>query len=401
MNSIRNYSIVTLAYWSFMLSDGALRMLTLLYFHNRGYSSIQLASLFLLYEFFGIISNLFGGWLGQRYGLKKTLVYGLLLQVVALTALSFINPSWTLSFSVLYVMLTQAVSGTAKDLTKMSSKTAIKFLVPKDEDNKLFKWTAVLTGSKNAVKGAGFFFGGFLLQSLGFSQALQAMAGIIFIIFLFSIFSLPTEIGKSKVKMPFKGIFQQKSEIKILSAARTFLFAARDIWFVIAIPVFMNSVLGWSFTQTGTFMAIWVIVYGIVQASAPKILRSKVKTPDAETAFKLILLLSLSMLALCIAEYLQFQLKYSLLIGLYLFGAIFALNSSVHSFLILDYSDHDKAAVNVGFYYMANAVGRLLGTVLSGYLYQLHGLRAALWGALGSLILAAFFTDLVKNFRDS
>ena len=74
---IRNYALVTASYWGFTLTDGALRMLVLLHFHQLGYTPVNLAFLFLLYEFFGILTNLFGGWIGSRFGLRLTLFAGL------------------------------------------------------------------------------------------------------------------------------------------------------------------------------------------------------------------------------------------------------------------------------------------------------------------------------------
>ena len=84
-------------------------------------------------------------------------------------------------------------------------------------------------------------------------------------------------------------------------------------------------------------------------------------------------------MAFLLGSYLTAGINANLLIaGLYIFGFIFALNSSVHSYLILEYADNDKAAMNIGFYYMANAMGRLIGTLLSGLLYQFFGSQDAL-----------------------
>ena len=383
MNQLRNYLIVTGAYWSFMLTDGALRMLALLYFHERGYSPVKLAFLFLLYEFFGIVTNLFGGWLANRFGLKSTLVYGLFLQTLAMFMLSFLNADWPEYIAVAYVMGAQALSGIAKDLTKMSSKTAIKFLIPEDKSSQLFKWVAVLTGSKNAIKGAGFFLGAFLLETIGFLPALHAMGGGIFIIGMLSQISLPNEIGKEKVKNKLSSIFSQGRNINVLSLARMFLFGARDIWFVVGLPVFLHSIMGWSFTATGTFMALWVIAYGAVQAAAPKLVKWRLHgdAPDGKITCELSAVLGVLILAMAAGVYFQLDMKILIIGGLYLFGLFFALNSSVHSFLIIDYADGDKAAINVGFYYMANAAGRLLGTLCSGLFYQFGGLMACLVGS--------------------
>lgn len=404
MSSLRSYGVVTGAYWSFMLTDGALRMLVLLYFHEQGYAPVTLAFLFLLYEFFGIVTNLFGGWMAHRFGLKSTLIAGLSIQPIALIALSFMDKSWSPALAIPFVMTIQALSGISKDLTKMSSKTAVKFLVPEDKSSSLFKWVAVLTGSKNAIKGAGFFVGGFLLQSLGFQQGLWVLSAVVVAALLSSLLFLPKEIGESKSKSKLKGLFKQKRDIKILSAARVFLFGARDIWFVVAIPVFFKSTFGWNFTQVGTFMALWVIGYGFVQASGPAMLKRWTggNAPDGKIALTVSSLLVAVMGLISLLFAFNCAPHITIVAGLLLFGVLFALNSSVHSFLILDYADGDKAAVNVGFYYMANAAGRLLGTLFSGILFQAGGVLAALIGSTIFLLLTtAISTALPRRERIS
>jgi predicted MFS family arabinose efflux permease len=382
--SIRNYVTVTAAYWAFTLTDGALRMLVLLHFNQLGYTPIQLAFLFLLYEFFGIVTNLVGGWLAARTGLRFTLVLGLALQVVALVLLAFLNPGWSMALSVAYVMACQALSGIAKDLTKMSAKSAVKVLVPKGDESGLFKWVAVLTGSKNALKGAGFFVGGFLLSALGFRGALGAMASGVAIVLIFVLSALPASIGQAKKRAPFMGILSNSSGINRLSLARLALFAARDVWFVVSVPIFLASVLGWSFTQVGGFMALWVIAYGGVQGLSP-VLLAKVthgKAPGPALAATLGLGLAATTALIPIALRLNAPPAVTMLAGLAVFGSVFALNSSVHSYLVLAYSEADRVSQSVGFYYMANACGRLLGTLLSGILYQQAGVAASLWGAV-------------------
>lgn len=394
MNNVKDYSLVTGAYWSFMLTDGALRMLVLLYFHEQGFSPVSLAFLFLFYEFFGIVTNLFGGWAAYRFGLKSTLVWGLALQPIALIGLSFMNKGWDVSIAIPFVMVMQALSGISKDLTKMSSKTAVKYLVPEDKSSALFKWTAVLTGSKNAIKGAGFFVGGALLQWVGFTHALWGMGAFILLALLLSVTLLPQQIGKAKNKNKLAGLFDQKKEIMTLSKARLFLFGARDIWFVVAIPVYFTQYLKWSFAEVGAFMALWVIGYGFVQGSAPALLKiwTKGKAPGRSIAVGVSFLLCIIMGAIALAFSQQWHIEYTIIGGLLLFGAIFAINSSVHSFLVLDYADGDKAAVNVGFYYMANAGGRLVGTLLSGLLFQYGGVLWCLIGSTIFLCITSFIT---------
>lgn len=390
MTSVRNYALVTGAYWGFTLTDGALRMLVLLHFHQLGYTPIELAFLFLFYEVFGIVTNLVGGWIATHMGLRVTLLGGLALQVVALGMLSLVSPSWAKELSVAYVMAAQALSGIAKDLTKMSSKSSIKLLVPEGAESKLFKWVALLTGSKNALKGAGFFLGGVLLSALGFAASLWAMAAGLVIVLVVCVLSLPSEMGKSKRKKAFDGLFAKSREVNVLSAARFFLFGARDIWFVVGVPVFLSVQLGWGFTQVGSFLAAWVIGYGAIQSVAPTLIRAWTggHAPQARSAQVLAFLLAATTVSIIAGLAAGYSPTIVILAGLGLFGVVFAVNSSVHSYLILAFSDGDKVALNVGFYYMANAGGRLVGTLLSGIIYQAAGLVTCLWASAGFALAA-------------
>jgi predicted MFS family arabinose efflux permease len=399
MTDLRNYALVTGAYWGFTLTDGALRMLVLLHFHELGYSAVQIAFLFLLYEFFGIVTNLIGGWLGAHLGLKITLFAGLALQIVALSALALLDPAWPVAASVAYVMGLQALSGIAKDLTKMSSKSAIKVLVPAEAESALFKWVALLTGSKNALKGIGFFLGGLLLATVGFRMALWLMAGGLTLVLLATLVLLPREIGMAQKKIRFSAILSKSRDINRLSAARLFLFGSRDIWFVVALPVFLSASLGWSHAEVGGFLALWVIGYGAVQALAPNLLNIFLAggTPRGRTAgngaFALAALTAL--IAIGVAAGLPPWL--TVVAGLALFGLIFAINSAVHSYLILAYTGPDDVALNVGFYYMANAAGRLIGTLLSGIVFQLAGLVGCLWVSAGFVLLAGCISLLLPR----
>ncbi len=381
MSAIRNYALVTAVYWAFTLTDGALRMLVLLHFHALGYSPIQLAFLFLFYEFFGIITNLVGGWVAARLGLNVTLWAGTALQIVALLMLVGLDPNWSVALSTAYVMAAQALSGIAKDLTKMSAKSAIKHLVPANQDSALFRWVALLTGSKNALKGVGFFLGGLLLSTIGFAGSLLTMAAGLLVMLVGSLILLPRNIGKAKRKTAFTALFAKSPAINWLSAARFFLFAARDIWFVVGVPIFLASSLNWSNTQVGAFLALWVIGYGIVQSLAPTLIGRCTggRAPGNRAAVVLAGVLAVSMALIPLALLAEWPAAAVVLIGLGAFGVVFALNSSVHSYLILAYSDGDDVATDVGFYYMANAGGRLIGTLLSGVVYHFGGLAGCLW----------------------
>ncbi|MCT8864481.1 organoarsenical effux MFS transporter ArsJ [Shewanella xiamenensis] len=385
--AVRQYLLITFNYWSFTLTDGALRMLVVLHFHDLGYTPFAIAMLFLFYEIFGVVTNLVGGYLGARLGLNRTMNLGLGMQVMALGMLLVPAASLPLWLAgVPWVMAAQALSGVAKDLNKMSAKSAIKLLVPKGEQGKLYKWVALLTGSKNALKGAGFFLGGVLLALLGFELAIATMASMLGLVWLLSLVMLKKDLGKAKNKPKFTEIFSKSRSVNILSAARLFLFAARDVWFVVALPVYLASKFGWDHWAVGGFLAVWVIGYGIVQTLAPKITGNHQHqslavgaVPDGRSA--LIWASTLAFIPALIASAIQFSFypEASLLLGLMLFGALFAVNSSLHSYLIVSYASEEAVSLDVGFYYMANAMGRLVGTVLSGWVYQSHGLVACLW----------------------
>ncbi|GAB2659109.1 organoarsenical effux MFS transporter ArsJ [Arenimonas aestuarii] len=371
----RQYLLVTANYWAFTLTDGALRMLVVLHFHQLGYSPLQVAMLFVFYEIFGVVTNLLGGWLGAHLGLNRTMNLGLALQVGALAMLAV--PAAMLT--VPWVMAAQALSGIAKDLNKMSAKGSIKLLVPGDQQARLYRWVALLTGSKNALKGVGFFLGALLLAWLGFAGAVLAMATALALVWGSSLLLLQADLGRAKAKPKFRDLLSKSRAINRLSAARLFLFGARDVWFVVALPVFLAQVLGWPHAQVGGFMALWIIGYGGVQALAPAItgLR-RGPVPDGRAAFGWALPLAALAAGMAAALWAGWPAQAVLVTGLLAFGVLFALNSALHSYLIVSYAREDGVSLDVGFYYMANAGGRLLGTVLSGAVYQAWGLAACL-----------------------
>ncbi len=381
-DDLRHYAVVTSAYWADTIADGAVRLLVLFTFYERGYSPLAIASLFVFYELFGIVTNLVGGWLAVRMGLRFTLLGGLGTQLVALGMLAAAPESLLV---VAYVMASQALSGIAKDLTKMSSKSAVKLIVPADAPAQLYRWVALLTGSKNALKGVGFFVGGLLLTTVGFRSALLILMALVAGALVVVLVLMRGTLGRPDRTARFRGMFSNSRDVNVLAGARIFLFASRDVWFVVGLPVYLRSELGWSFWQVGAFLAVWVIGYGIVQASAPRYVRD----PDGRTATWLAFVLAILPAAIAVALTAGIDGALAVVAGLIAFGLVFALNSAVHSYLILAYADGDKVAMNVGFYYMANAGGRLAGTVLSGLLYGWQGLEACLWGSAIFVIAAA------------
>ena len=383
---VRQYLLITGNYWAFTLTDGALRMLVVLHFHQLGYSPLQIAMLFLFYEVFGVITNLVGGWLGARIGLNRTMNIGLAMQVVALSML-LVPAAW---LTVPWVMGAQALSGIAKDLNKISAKSSIKLLVPGDRQGTLYRWVAALTGSKNALKGIGFFLGGALLATVGFAAAVAIMAGALLLVWLLSLLLLKRDLGKAKAKPKFREIFSKSRAINLLSAARMFLFGARDVWFVVALPVFLASTLGWDFWQVGGFLAAWVIGYGLVQSFAPHITgRATGRLPDGRSASAWAVLLAMVPTTMAALLVYGVPAAWVLIVGLTVFGVLFALNSALHSYLIVSYASEDGVSLDVGFYYMANAMGRLLGTVLSGWVFQRWGLAACLSISAALIVVAA------------
>lgn len=391
---LRQYALITASYWAFTLTDGALRMLVVLYFHQLGYSPLEIALLFVFYEVFGIITNLTGGWLGARFGLNRTMHLGLLLQIGALSLL-LVPPHM---LTLVWVMAAQAVSGVAKDLNKMSAKSAVKLLLPDDAQSTLFKWVALLTGSKNTLKGVGFFLGGVLLSVFGFQGAVMIMASALLLVLLLGLVFIRGDLGRSKSKPKFRAIFSKSSTINYLSAARLFLFGARDVWFVVALPVFLAAQFGWSHSFVGGFLASWVILYGVAQATAPKLIFNRDDAaPGGRSAQGWALLLSVIPLSIAGAMQLAVSPMPIIVIGLLVFGLVFAINSALHSYLIVRFASRDDVSLDVGFYYMANASGRLLGTILSGYVYQAYGLEACLVISGVFVLIAALLSYKIPN----
>jgi predicted MFS family arabinose efflux permease len=396
-HAVRNYAIVTAAYWGFTLTDGALRMLVLLHFYRLGFSPFTLAFLFLLYEAAGVVANLIGGWLATRYGIARMLMVGLTTQITGFILLSQLNPEWTAALAVAWVLVAQGICGVAKDLTKTASKSAIKVTaeqVNNQQAGQLFKWVAWFTGSKNAMKGVGFFLGGLLLETLGFRWSLWLMAGLLALVLLGVVFSLPPMMGKNKASKSAKELFAKNPGINALAAARVALFGARDVWFVVGVPVYLYSV-GWTFSMVGGFLAAWTIGYGLVQALAPQLVRRSRDglSQEVPAARAWSAALALIPAALAAAVYLDApQLHWVVVTGLGIFGFVFAVNSSVHSYLVLAYAGSEKAAEDVGFYYAANALGRFMGTLLSGLLYQWGGLMHALLGSALMLFICWLIT---------
>ena len=394
MSAVRNYAVVTASYWGFTLTDGALRMLVLLHFYSLGYTPLMLSFLFLLYEAAGIFANLGGGWLAARFGIPRMLMTGLSLQMAGLMLLSALDPSWSAALSVTWVVAAQGIAGVAKDITKTASKSAIK-ATSEGGSGQLFRWVAWFTGSKNAMKGAGFFVGGLLLETVGFRGALWLMTAVLALVLVGVSVSLPRTLGKAKASKSFRELFAKTRSINLMAAARVFLFGSRDVWFVVGLPVFLYS-QGWRYMEVAGFIASWTIGYGLVQAIAPSVIRRSTdglsrEVPEARLWGAVLTAIPL-LLALVVGSAHVARLDLVVTVGLGIFGFAFAAISSLHSYLILAYAGSAKAAEDVGFYYAANAGGRLIGILLSGALTQAGGLEACLWGSAILLTLCLAIT---------
>ncbi|TDH62402.1 organoarsenical effux MFS transporter ArsJ [Dankookia rubra] len=397
MSGIRNYLVVTGAYWGFTLTDGALRMLVLLHFYQLGYTPFTLAFLFLLYEAAGIFANFGGGWLAARFGIPRMLSVGLSLQICGLLMLSALDPTWGAAMSVAWVVAAQGVSGVAKDLTKTASKSAIK-ATSQQGAGQLFRWVAWFTGSKNAMKGFGFFVGGALLQFVGFRPALWLLVALLAAVLTSVLLSLPRELGKAKASKSFKELMAKSRGVNLLAGARIFMFGSRDVWFVVGLPVFLYG-QGWHYVGVSTFLAAWTIGYGGVQALAPSVVRRSEDGLSREIPEARLWAAALTAIPAAIALLLATggvgRPDVVVVVGLAVFGFAFAVNSSLHSYLILAYAGSEKAAEDVGFYYAANAAGRLFGILLSGILTQWGGLQACLWGSAAMLATCMALTFML------
>ncbi|MEZ5989995.1 MAG: organoarsenical effux MFS transporter ArsJ [Planctomycetota bacterium] len=363
-------AVVTGVYWTFTLTDGALRMLVLLHLWSLGFSPFAVVSLFLLYELAGVVTTFVGGWLGARFGLKAVLAAGQLLQVAGLGMLCVDQGLLTVP----WVMVAQGLSGIAKDLCKTGAKSYTRLVLPEGSTDRLLRLVALLTGSKNALKGAGFFVGGLLLATIGFRLACVAMAAAVALSLVVALVALPSAPGKARKPIALRALFAKEARLNRLSMARLFLFGSRDVWFVLAVPVFLAATLGWSFTEVGGFLALWVIGYGVVQALAPRWL-GPAATPARDgrrlALWTASLLLPLGGTWLALDAGLRPELVLPL--GLAVYGALFAVDSALHSYLVVAWADRDRVSLDVGFYYMANAAGRLAGTLLSGAVFQAAG----------------------------
>ena len=240
----------------------------LLHFNQLGYTPVQLAFLFLLYEFFGIVTNLVGGWLAARTGLRFTLVLGLALQVVALGLLAFLNREWSMALSVAYVMGCQALSGIAKDLTKMSAKSAVKVLVP---EGRRVRAVQVGRGADRLEERAER--RGLLRRRASCSRCSASAARLrrwptgVLVVLVFVLASLPAAIGQAKKKPTFTGILSNSPGINVCRWRGSRCSRRVTSGSSSACRFFWRACSAGRSPRSAAFMALWVIAYGGVQSA--------------------------------------------------------------------------------------------------------------------------------------
>ena len=380
------FIIISITYLLFTVTDGAVRMLVLLHAYNKGFSAMEVAVMFALYELCGAGTNLAAGVMGARWGIQVTLVSGLLMQVVGLSLLYGWDDSWSKSTAIAYVTFAQALCGVAKDLVKLGGKTVTKLVTPEEKQESLFRLVSSLTGYKNSLKGVGYFLGAALLESSYFA-AIHANVALVALALPFAVFGLRPELGRvAKENIALDSVFRQKPNINWLSLARFFLFGSRDLWFEVPLPFYLRSAegLGWPRPAVGAALAGYIIAYGQFQSHSPRLILSPLRQspPNKHVCVLWNALLFVVPAFLAAGVFGVHQADGAddasatraktvvLIIGVASFALVFAVNSAVHSYLVVKYSDGDKVAMNVGFYYMANAFGRLVGTIVSGALYS-------------------------------
>jgi hypothetical protein len=380
------FIIITITYLLFTVTDGAVRMLVLLHAYNKGFTAMEVAIMFTLYELMGAVTNLAAGVAGSKWGIRATLISGLLLQIVGLGMLYGWSDDWSKGEAIVYVTIAQAMCGIAKDLTKLGGKTVTKLVTPEEKQVRLFKLVSALTGYKNSLKGVGYFMGAALLD-WSYEAAISVNIGFIIVALPFAIFGLTTQLGRVASKnITLAAVFKQSDNINYLSLARLFLFGSRDLWFEVPLPFYLRSPegLGWPRAAVGALLASYIIIYGQCQSYSPQLVLAPLKQSPPN---KWACILWNAVLAVCpiFMGAMALTSMYdepgdsstgkvaTLMIGVFSFAIIFAINSAVHSYLVVKYAEGNKVAMNVGFYYMANAFGRLTGTIISGALYSYVG----------------------------
>lgn len=421
--ALRPFVIISSSYLLFTITDGAIRMIVLLHAYNKSFSALEVSIMFSLYELAGVFTNLAAGLMGAKWGIKFTLIIGLSLQLLSYGLMFGWQDSWTKSEAIIYVTVAQMFAGIAKDLTKLGGKTVTKLVTPDEKETQLFKLVSFITGWKNSLKGVGYFAGAALLQ-VSYVLALSVMMALVLIAMPWAICGLDRSLGTAKKKnATWKDAFKMDNQkLNLLSAARLFLFASRDFWFEVPLPFFLRAPaceglgtetcfqssdcsqgaicgssgyceninpgggcggLGLERVVVGAILGGYIILYGQVQSLTPQLvtgpLRQSPPNKLTEVFWGLINCVPTLIMAVAMMLAPSFvnadadEMTIWFAVNVVAFAVIFAINSSIHSFLVVNYAAKDKVAVSVGFYYMSNACGRLMGTIGSGVLYTFIG----------------------------
>ena len=401
------FVVVSLSYVLFTMTDGAVRMLTLMHAHAIGFTAMEVATTFTLYELCGAGTNLAAGVAGARFGIRGTLVCGLVLQLAGLGTLFAWDASWSRGRAMAFVTCAQALCGVAKDLTKLGGKTVTKLVTPDDAQRSLFKLVSGITGLKNSFKGVGYFIGAAML-GVSYEAALWTQIGLIVVALPFAIFGLDASLGKvSKKNITLGAVFKQNRNMNVLSLSRVFLFGSRDLWFEVPLPFFLRSAegMGWPRSAVGALLAGYIIFYGQLQTWTPQAFLAPLRQNPPNKHAAVVWNFALVSVPLFLGAFVQSAMfrdhpgettakTVVIFIGVFVFAFLFAVNSAIHSYLVIKYAEGNKVAINVGYYYMANAFGRLIGTIVSGALYSyvgsaVEGFAACFWASSVFVLLSA------------
>ena len=413
--ALEPFAIISLSYCLFTVTDGALRMIVLLHAFTKGFDAFEVALMFTLYETMGVVTNFLAGVFGALWGIKSTLLVGLCLQVVSIALLYAWDDAFTKEEAIVFVTAAQGLSGVAKDLVKLGGKSVTKLVTPDEKQSQLFKLVSFITGLKNSLKGAGYFVGAALLAA-SYNLALAVLIGLVVLAMPWAALRLSSDLGTTrKENVTLEAIFKKNHNVNTLSLARMFLFGSRDLWFEVPLPFFLRSAdgFGWPREAVGAFLAGYIILYGQLQSWSPQAVLSPLGQDPPNKYSAALWAWLLLPVTVALAATLQFSAPFverdvdamiALLTALVaLFAVVFAVNSAVHSYLIVKYSEGDKVAMNVGFYYMANAAGRLVGTLVSGALYaysgdtRTQGLAHCFWTSAGFVVVASLATDWIHD----